>query len=643
MRKIIGACVIFTVYAFSQDLPIFLKADSIAVEKLLRTVGSSFYTSDFLHRFERGYVETVLVSDSICDNDTCYPSGYETLRVVVDIGDSALIELAADTFWIYGDKKKMQFALNPFVDRNTDSSGDEYYLLFTKDEPFCDTIISKDGQSVLCQWCGRRKVFEFWYPESAGAALLLRRTRIELYPEQDSCRSRQVNIVPFGNFVVKDETGPVQMVDESGEIILRRADDIVPVTRKPVYRKDALINLRYNPDSILTTNQDTAIIPFLVVDGSWLVRWKWIWGEYAAESGTYIGYAAVWDDIPWGGFEYTDEGLLQVAMAAPAQYCPISGGDTLGYVDSVIALLESDGIADDSLFVCYPRDTVAEWGWHRIRDIFYKNFNSDSSHCPIVFSRPVDTLFTSAGNLCDNSRQVYFCSASEACDGVGGMASCGHAYFRDFWADALHFYSAFSIPALCDLGVIPYSVEQIVHSDPELVLYIIAAGSVPRIWINGNEYIVSPSYFPPYGDPYGYVLNGYRAVIDSPAVDWYGLNTVEVEHVSPLQDGLGAQVVFALRFCPPSTSLYIQPICEGDTLILNAPLYSGTEVADSGQARDTAVVAGVDSLSAVLATQNIDGVWQPVNFTLSDSTVIVIFDSTLTQPRRWRWWFFSRY
>lgn len=641
------AVVFFCGMLFAQKLPVFLLADSVQTGKILRSTGDTTITTDFTQRIKISYAETVIVVDTLCSVDTCLKSNVETLRVVLDENDTAKVPVENDTIVLIGTTKNLNFAEIPMIDPNPSVDGDEIFIWSSRREQYCDTLYDKDEQSIMCHHCGTRQVFDFWYIESTATAILLHHFSQVRYPADDSCAPptmrQQNNASPAMRFSVKENGLPLSDVPMNeplpvaGVISQKIAD-----TRKSPLPKNVLIGVRFNPESLITTTEnDTVIVPFSAIDGSWIVRWKWLWDGFAGENGGYTGYVPFWDDIEWSQVDYADEGALQFALAAPAQYYPTYAGDTLGSVDSIIAKLQSDGIADDSLYLCYPTNEGAIWNWHTLEELFYKGFSTDSNHCGIVFSRPMDTLFRSAGNLCDNSKQAFFCPDGDACDGVLGMRSTGTTFRREYWADALRFYGGFNIAVLCDIGVIPYTVEQLQSADPQLVVYVIGAGSVPRIWLNGEEHIISPNYFPSYGDPYGYVYNGYDTTISSPPILWDETNQIEIEHISPVGQSIGAQVILALKFVPPDTVVYVEPISYGDEILINAPILRGIELADSGQSTDTAQVAGIDTASAVIVFQRNGNLWQNAQFLLQSDTIIVNFGSAINENRLWRWWFFT--
>ncbi|RKZ27674.1 hypothetical protein DRQ26_02680 [bacterium] len=648
MKKTIIAVMIFLQSAiFSQSLPVFLKADSLRVSKILRAQGDTSVQTDFIQQLQLSCVETAIVVDTLCGQDTCYASRVETIRVILSKGDTARVPVEDDTIAIVGTDKNVRYLNIPAIDPDPNIDGDEIFIWSSRAENFCDTSYLSDRQTVLCQYCGVRRVFEFWYPESIETAVLLHHLMKVSYPADDSCAeyySKQNDeSSPLFRFQIMEKNAPVRISSDGDEIpVSNVVENIIPDARKSPLLSDVLFNVRFNPESLVTApGNDTVIIPIAAIDGSWIVRWKWLWDFLMEFNEDYTGYVPYWDEIPWGEADFRDEGILQFALAAPAQYYPTYAGDTLGSVDSIIALLEDAGIADDSLYLCYPADDGAVWGWYKIREIFYKGFSTDSEHCAIVFSRPMDTLFTHCGNICDNSHKAFFCEEDIICDSTSGLRATGEYYYRGLWADALHFYSGFDIRTLCDIGVIPYSVEQVRNAAPKLVVYVIGAGSVPRMWLNGEEIILSPEYFPSYGDPYGYVYNGYDTTITSPPLEWDDLNEVEIEHIAPLSDEIGAQVILALKFAAPETTEYIEPVRVGDEIMINAPIFRGTAVADSGQSADTADVQGVDSTSAAIVMQKVDGMWQGASFSLESGRIIINFEDTIDSDRRWRWWFFS--
>ena len=326
-------------------------------------------------------------------------------------------------------------------------------------------------------------------------------------------------------------------------------------------------------------------VPFLCIDSTWRVRWKDLWTTFAGPAGTYTGYIDAWDGIPFQRIMFDDGHERDYNFAAQAQYMPSYGGsgdylgiyekciesglpetychNCVGLVQDLIALLEADGIAESEIVAqCSWGDDVGaglapaldETHSHeeratarvapirvRLRDLFFREFEPANVGCPSVFSRPLTHHYEGAGHICDNAQKLYYCTADNSCDGTTGLN--GSELNENFRADALWFSKSFLSSLL--LG----AAEG--HHDARLVLYIIAAGSVPRIKINGTWEHVSPlEYFPSYGDPYGFVFRGHRAVIESPNFLWgeEAENSIIVEHIAPRGEDVGAQVIFALEW-----------------------------------------------------------------------------------------------
>ena len=646
-RFLLAAILLFSIVVISaQNLPVFLRSDSIQTGKILRQSGDTVYQTRFLQEFQFSYIETVIALDSICDNGTCYPTDFETLRVILAEQETAKVPLSGDTIVIIGTAKNLYKCNIPYIDINPDSSGDEYFLWSDRTEYYCDTFADKNGQT-RCLYCGNRKIFDIIKPETTNTAIILHKYTSIIYPDEDTCRCNHIGIfrdnISEINYSIEENGLPIgkyslgQSIQVSGVI-----DNFIPESRKYLLSSEPLIGIRYNPDSILVSlSSDTIIVPFIAIDGSWQVRFKWLWDNWAGPNETYTGYISYWDEVPWGQIYYRDVGPLQFCLAAPAQYIPTYAGDTIGYIDSIIAIFENDNILYDSLYLCYPSVSGHIWQWTTLKELYYKDFDSTNTDCPIVFSRPIDTLFLGVGNLCDNARQMYFCDEYESCEGAEGMRQIGMNYDPQYFADALHFYGQFNLDILSQIGVIPYTIEQIRDSNPKLVVYTIGTGSIPRIWLNGTQYTVSPGYFPSYGDPYNFVYNGYKTVIDNPNFIYDGINSIEVELIAPRPEDIGAQVVFALQFVLPETTEYIRKICKNDIIDINRTIYRGTEIADSGNTADTAIVSGVDTNSAIMVFQRNGNIWQSANFSLEDSSIIIEFPDTLATDRLWRWWFFS--
>jgi len=305
-------------------------------------------------------------------------------------------------------------------------------------------------------------------------------------------------------------------------------------------------------------------IPFLCIDARWQARWKWLWGAFAAENETYLGYIANWDSASWRKVKFDDGILRDYNFAAPAQYLPTYAGESLGSVRDLGEMLEDDGVVEQTIEAQYihvesPRAV-------RVGDLLFRDFNRRNRACPIVYSRPMTYRFPSAssgngspvaepveaGHIADNAEQVFFAYASESCDGTAGLrGTISGNNRREFWADAIWFSRTFA-----DVPSVP--------SAAKLVLYVIAAGSVPRIRINGTWHHISPlDYFPSYGDPYGYVYRGHKHIVG--AIHELPLhelplhelplhlgagesNEFVVEHIAPCGDDIGAQVIFAMEW-----------------------------------------------------------------------------------------------
>ena len=305
-------------------------------------------------------------------------------------------------------------------------------------------------------------------------------------------------------------------------------------------------------------------VPFLAIDSLWRVKWKWLWDDFACENGGYTGYLDAWNYIPWQIVELKGIGAQDWNFAAPAQYMPVYDGLTdneeifercvkfgypenfcincLGLVQDMIDLLEADGIADAPIPVSYPLSKRQQSSVQSLRDILFKDFNRNNSVYPIVFSRPMTFIYGGAGHIGDNAQKMFFCRAKDSTDGsVGEINPGGEWQFRDeFRADSMWFLR--KIPA----ASIPNAPR-----NAKLALYIISCGSVARIRINDEWFHVSSlDNFPPYGDPYGFSFRGYKAVIEdyilNREVD--GQNSIAVEHISPVIDSVGAQVIFAFEW-----------------------------------------------------------------------------------------------
>ncbi|RKZ34059.1 hypothetical protein DRQ33_03015, partial [bacterium] len=534
-----------------EELPIFLKADSVQTGKVLRETADSIIQTEFVQRFEFSYVETVVAHDSICEQGECYPTDFETLRVVLAESETAKVPFDSDTIIIIADSTNLTDVHIPHIDIIPDSAGNEFFLWNNYTQNYCDTFYDKNGQT-RCSFCGKREIFEHFRMESTATAILLYKYKNVNYPLTDSCNCVRIGKAEHSlglKYSIVDNDEVISQPEIGGKLPMYGiVDEIIPEDRNWAVRTEPLIGIEFVPESlIIVPGDDTIIEPFCAIDGTWIVRYKWLWDDWAGPNETYTGYVSYWDEVVWGQINYVNVGPLQMAMAAPAQYIPTYAGDTIGYVDSIIAILQNDGIDTDSLYLYYPTTESGHWQWTTLRQMFYQNFDSTNSDCPIVFSRPVDSLFPGVGNICDNARQAFFCRESDACDASVGMRETGLSYDRQYFADAIHFYGYFDFRILNELGVIPYTVEQIQSAEPQLIVYTIGTGSVPRIWINEQEYIISPDYFPSYGDPYGFVYNGYKAIIEEPEFLYDDYNSVKVELIAPRPEDLGAQVVLALK------------------------------------------------------------------------------------------------
>ncbi|MCD6530937.1 hypothetical protein J7K99_00665, partial [bacterium] len=81
MRRVSILFIIFAfLSAYAQKLPVFLSADSIQTGKIIRDVGKDGIPAQFVQKLEFTYAETVVALDSICEQEKCYPTDFETLR-----------------------------------------------------------------------------------------------------------------------------------------------------------------------------------------------------------------------------------------------------------------------------------------------------------------------------------------------------------------------------------------------------------------------------------------------------------------------------------------------------------------------------------------------------------------------------------
>jgi len=299
--------------------------------------------------------------------------------------------------------------------------------------------------------------------------------------------------------------------------------------------------------------------PIICIDSRWTVKWKWLWDAFAGPNEGYAGYITAWDSIPWQKVKFDDGVVRDFNNAAQAQYMPsyddsgtyyhlddpcIASGmlesychSCLGLVGDVIEILEDDHIADMTIEAAYTSEGSSVITDAPLRNLFFRNFNPANRCCPIVFSRPMTYTFGAPGHIADNNSQFFFAFANHSCDGTAGLrGSLSGSYRREFRADAIWFFRNFS-----NMPSVP--------ADARLIVYIIACGSVPRIRINGTWHIVSPDYFPPYGDPYGYVFRGHKAVIRHHGLLGSGFNNeIIVEHIAPHGNEVGAQVIFSMEW-----------------------------------------------------------------------------------------------
>ena len=312
---------------------------------------------------------------------------------------------------------------------------------------------------------------------------------------------------------------------------------------------------------------------FGCIDARWKVRWKDLWTPWAGDNETYTGYIDAWDSIPWQEIT-TPEGLIHdYNHAARAQYLPKYGGagdyygvfdrcvevglpeeychHCLGLVQDLIALLESDGIDTQEIKAQYAYDE--EPRMVLLRDSFFRNFDPANIGCPIVYSRPMTYALGGAGHIGDNSMMSFFIQGTESCDGTEGLRIelAPPPYRAEFRADAIHFSRTFKGD----------SIPELPH-DARLVMYAIAAGSVPRININGTWYFTDPAHSVSYGDPYGFCWRGRKHTIgrvsELPLHPGEGeTNEVIVEHIAPRPETIGCQVVFSFEW---GTEIIIQPV-----------------------------------------------------------------------------------
>ncbi|MCD6594629.1 hypothetical protein J7L68_03030, partial [bacterium] len=205
-------------------------------------------------------------------------------------------------------------------------------------------------------------------------------------------------------------------------------------------------------------------VPFLCIDSTWRVRWKDLWTTFAGPAGTYTGYIDAWDGIPFQRIMFDDGHERDYNFAAQAQYMPSYGGsgdylgiyekcvesglpetychNCVGLVQDLIALLEADGSANETITAAYrDTDDMLVPGTIRLRDLFFRNFDRANKSCPLVFSRPLTNHLQGAGHICDNAQKLYYCTADKSCDGTTGLN--GSELNENFRADALWFSKSF--------------------------------------------------------------------------------------------------------------------------------------------------------------------------------------------------------
>ncbi len=312
-------------------------------------------------------------------------------------------------------------------------------------------------------------------------------------------------------------------------------------------------------------------LPFGNIDSKWKVRWKDLWTTHAGPNETYSGYIDYWDEVPWQQVDNPGGVSFDYNHAARAQYLPKYGsaGDyygvfercvevglpeeychhCLGLVQDLIALLEADGIDTHEIEAQYAHGE--EPRMVRLRDLFFRNYDPANIGCPIVFSRPMTYNLGGKGHIGDNSMGSFFIHESESCDGTEGFREelAPPPYRTEFHADALWFIRRFKGSSLPELP-----------ADARLVMYVIAAGSVPRLKVNENWYFTDPAHSAPYGDPYGFCHRAKKYSIGRVSelgLDYEGENSVIVEHIAPRPETIGCQVVFSFEW---GTEIVIKPV-----------------------------------------------------------------------------------
>jgi len=309
---------------------------------------------------------------------------------------------------------------------------------------------------------------------------------------------------------------------------------------------------------------EKVIVPFACIDSSWGVRFKFLWEDYAGPAETYTGYIDYIDSVPWGEVLLDDGSRRSSFMARQAQYKPKYAGEIIGSMDNFLDLLNYDGIRDKRIAVYMimsdgrERSVVQE-----LNELFWKDLGGPHGPCPVVMSRPMTYVAGGPGTICDNSKQEYACNIVDACDHTLGLRELGISHDRQFFADYLLFWRDMYVTEIGPRLPVGHDFDTVRRGSPRLVVYMIGAGSIGRIRVNGDWHIVSPGYFPPYGDPYNFIYNGHKAVINDFEFDFSPevILELDVEYVAPRPEDLGAQVVFAVEYrVPVSKPKRLRPI-----------------------------------------------------------------------------------
>lgn len=608
---------------FAQRTPIYLRADSLEVKKVLRLVDDSTGGDVSFVQMARYPVVKVVLADSLCDSFRCFPTNIETLIVVLQPGESTNVFWRGRTTKVVSSPKNTHWINLPCIDPNgMELDGDEIFLWNSFTGVYRDSAERPDG-GKFSYFKGTERTVEFFVPESVGNSLVLHRSRHRMpNPSDTFACSYGRKAIPIPSTTVEQNGLPLYDFWAGGNL---------PVNVLDPPGKIPLLFQRFEPDSFITIDRpETVILPIFSIDASWLVRWKWLW-DRAEEYGDYSGYISYLDEVEWGGI-FTEGIFYRTNRSAPAQFSP---DDSLATVDSILAILENDGIANDSLLI-HDGDMLR---WVRLKQIFWRDYDTTWRSCEQVFSRPVDSVFGNAGSFCDNARKMFRCRNYHSCDSTGTIL--WQRIPGTLVADYLLFEKYFTFSELLASGQIPYPLDLIRSGMISLVLYIIADGSVPRLWVNESLYITSPDYFPVWGNPYGFVRRGFRIELNNPPFNLDGMNRIAVEHISPNGAFLGAQVIFAIKIIIPHRREFVNVIVPNDTITIPRAVLRGTATADSGNITDTAFIPSVDTLSAITVWHRENNIWKSSSFTLSDSTLIIIFDDTLQTSTLWRWFWFK--